>query len=167
MAALLGRSNGAEAHGTVHYNSNTGVPAIHGDSTFFGDGVLGSGNTGMDVLGNSSTAGGVKGMGNAGVVGFGVDTTGVRARTTEYGTGRSGRKDEPQLPKQMVVGSIPVARSGYEFCPRLPSEAPSVESRPRGAAPQAARHAVLPVTGKWLRETVGYPDRAARFPIRM
>jgi hypothetical protein len=80
VAALLGRRNGAEAHGTVHYDSNDSDPAVHGNNTASGPGVWGAGNTGIGVFGYSSSHHGVSGSSNSskGVYGYSNSATGVR-----------------------------------------------------------------------------------------
>jgi hypothetical protein len=95
VAALLGRRNGAEAHGDVQGNSSTDDPAVHGNNTGDGPGVEGSAtggpgvegwSTGNGVYGHSSGASGVYGtsQGPNGVWGNSAHATGVK------GTGKPG-----------------------------------------------------------------------------
>src|SRR5437867_6381035 len=64
VAALLSRSNGAQAHGTIHADSATPDPAIHGDNTDGGPGIEGTSNNGAGVSARSLNGTGVFSEGN-------------------------------------------------------------------------------------------------------
>jgi hypothetical protein len=65
MAAAALASDRAEAHGTVHYDSATLDPAVHGNNTNDGPGVQGDSVGGSGVVG--TTAGGFQSAGVRGV----------------------------------------------------------------------------------------------------
>jgi hypothetical protein len=84
----------AQAHGSFHEESNNGDPAIHGDNTNGGAGVMGTSLTAWGVDGQCDNGTGVRGrsqIGN-GVHGTSPIGTGV-AGSSDTGTGVSGTSD--------------------------------------------------------------------------
>jgi hypothetical protein len=75
VAALLGRSNGAKAHGTAHWDSHNSEPAVHGNNTANGPGVTGSGDVGMGVYGYSPSNAGVYGSSDNDYGVFGISNS--------------------------------------------------------------------------------------------
>jgi hypothetical protein len=74
--ALFSSRQPAEAHGTVHYESATADPAVHGNNSNDGPGVMGTASTldGFGVLGQNFGDG-------EGVLGRSLNGSGVRGRT--------------------------------------------------------------------------------------
>jgi len=78
---LLGRRE-AQAHGTSHVTSATGDPAIHGENSDDGDGVLGTSVGGRGVVG----FGALVGVHGESVAGFGVQAISHSGTAVAVGT---------------------------------------------------------------------------------
>jgi hypothetical protein len=83
VAALVTAGNSAYAHGTTEASSATSDPAIHGDNTVGGPGVVGTSDSGDGVSGSSTTGHGVSGFSSrdSGVFGRSETLNGVHGES--------------------------------------------------------------------------------------
>jgi len=96
----------AQAHGSFHQESNNGDPAIHGDNTNGGAGVMGTSLTAWGVDGQCDNGTGVRGrslVGN-GVHGTSAIGTGV-VGSSDTGTGVSGTSDTDGVTGTSNIGA--------------------------------------------------------------
>lgn len=88
--SVLSAKEAQASHGTLNASSATGNPAIHGDNTADGEGVVGTSSSGIGVRGNSDAGtAGVRGSGHIGVEGLG-NTAGVSGQGNFRGVQGTG-----------------------------------------------------------------------------
>jgi hypothetical protein len=150
----------AEAHGTLHQESNNGDPAIHGNNTDGGAGVEGTSSQAAGVHGTGGFWGvvgvgngiGVEGRtvggGGTGVVGSGFG--GVEGRSDSSGTGVWGRSAtgvgvEASCPSGIALNVIGPARFSTAGAGIIPAQQNSIfVSNP---AITAVSHITMTLTG--------------------
>lgn len=113
----------AQAHGTIHADSTTLDPAIHGNNYVGGNGVQGDSPNGWGVAGSSISNAGVRGGADSGrgVAGVSTSGTGVEG-STQSGIGVDGFSNTS-------IGVVGTSNSGTGVQGRSNSSGTGVEGR--------------------------------------